>query len=941
MGTFIGIFSETAALPDKEWNALCCEYSALFEGTDGRFLPLWASAFFEEGVLLNKLTLEITLFFRKMGLGLSGRCHELPDHIGIECAFMYQLMILGVAASERESYPTETEQLDAQRAFLKEYLLPFGEAFCLALKSRTEHAYWKALADCFCEFLEEDAEYMQAALPTGPDIPTLLAVNDNFLAGLFTILEPKERVEKQELLVPVSGTNNCGGRCQLVAQVQDGVIPSLAAGRHQSTENNEAQLLCVRGLGYRKAYLSTLRLRYPMKRIGERGEGRFARISWDEALDEITWHTKNIKDRFGPASRYVNYATGVTGVLRGDQLARHLLALDGGYLGLYNTYSAACAEISTPYVFGTLLTGSTSDTLLNAKLIILWGHNPIETIFGPATRRDLMRAKKKGIKIISVDPRYSDSTVVYADEWIGIRPTTDSALVDAMAYVILTEKLHDQHFMDTYCLGFDREHMPQGLKEAENYVDYCLGRSDGTPKTPQWAEVITGVAIDVIIRLARELALSKPASLLPGLGYQRHGNGEQAVRSLAMLACLTGNVGVRGGNAAGQNYVHQHYQPVARLTSNPLGLSIPSFLWTDAVTRGSEMTVKDGIRGAEQLPSPIKMIFNLAGNTLINQHSDIRKTAKILKDTSLCQVIVCSDVFMTPSAKFADLLLPGTSLFETSNIYTPWRQGDYLLYNNGAIRPLYESRFEYDWLTEVADRLGLKTDFTKGHGRMEDWLRDIYNETRCIEKELPPYEEFTRSGGYQYKKRTSYVAFEEEIGDPAHHPFPTPSGKIEIFSPRLHDMHQPEDIPAIPKYVPSFEGPADEKRHQYPLQLIGWHIKTRCHSIHFGCNDPHDAAEDQVLWMNPHDALSRSISDGDEVEVWNDRGAIHLKSHVTDRIVGGVVAMPQGAWYRPDSNGVDQNGSLNVLTTLRPTPLAKGNPQHSNLVEVKPIRDAW
>jgi anaerobic dimethyl sulfoxide reductase subunit A len=329
------------------------------------------------------------------------------------------------------------------------------------------------------------------------------------------------------------------------------------------------------------------------------------------------------------------------------------------------------------------------------------------------------------------------------------------------------------------------------------------------------------------------------------------------------------------------------------------------------------------------------MIFNLAGNTLLNQHSDIGRTAEILKDTSLCRFIVCSDVFMTPSAKFADILLPGTSLFETKNILAPWDQGNYLLYNGGAVDPLFESRFEYDWLEELAGRLGLKTAFTGGRAQAADWLRDIYEETRGFEKELPPFGEFAQAGGYQYKNNASFVAFEEEVRDPHRHPFPTPSGKIEIFSSRLFDMKRPDDIPAIPKYVPSFEGPEDTNRVRYPLQLIAWHMKTRCHSIHFR-SDPLDARHEQVLWIHPDDAASRGIGDGDAVTVWNDRGRTHLLAHVTDRIVPGVVTMPQGAWYRPGPDCADLGGSINVLTTLHPTPLAKGNPQHSNLVEVAP-----
>jgi anaerobic dimethyl sulfoxide reductase subunit A len=916
---------------EDDWNALCSEYSALFEAADGRFLPLWESGLYEKAVLLNKSTLSVKRFYRQCGIKLNASSRQLEDHIGVECALMH-LLITADKPVERVM-KNGCSVSNAQVGFMKKHLSVFGTSFGGALKAWTVSSYWIALADYFALFIREDTDFLKSVCDGGAPLTALRTDCPALLEALFEHLPPGAGGEPAPVKLPVSGTNNCGGRCLLYATVQDGAVLRLDGGRQKPEVSPEAQFPCVRGGGYRQTYLNSARLRYPMRRVGMRGEGRFERLAWDEALDELARRIKDIKVRYGPASRYINYATGNAGVLRGDTLARHLLALDGGYLDFYNTYSSACAEIATPYVYGTDVTGSTSDTLTDAKLILLWGHNPVETVFGSATRGDLMRAKTKGARIVAVDPRYSASAQMYADRWIGLRPTTDGALIDAMAFVILSEGLQNQTFMDEYCLGFDAGHMPAGFDDAENYVDYCLGRTDGVPKTPRWAAAITGVPADVIAGLAREYALSKPAALLPGYGYQRHGNGEQAVRSLAMLACLTGNVGVRGGGAGGLGAVRQNRKPKDRIETNPLGLSIPSFLWTDAVARGAEMTFEDGIRGDDRLPSPIKMIFNLAGNTLLNQHSDIRATADILRNTALCEYIVCSDVFMTPSAKFADLLLPGTSLFETRNILKPWEQGNYLLYNDGLIPPLFEARFEYDWLSDLSERLGLKDAFTQGRATMSDRLRALYDETRETETELPPYDEFTRAGGYHYRNNKSFIAFENEIRDPANHPFPTPSGKIEIFSPRLFDIKKPDSIPAIPKYIPSFEGPADVNFARYPLQLIAWHMKTRCHSIHFSCS-PTEAEDEQVLWMHPADAQKRSIGSGDTVAVWNDRGKVLIKAFVTDKIVPGVLAMPQGAWYRPDPDGIDAGGCINTLTTLRPTPLAKGNPQHSNLVEV-------
>lgn len=921
--TVLPCFQQVLTYSEKEWADLMDEYSRLFEGTEnGCLLLLWESAFRDGGALLTETTWKVKDLYRQQGIGTAYSVHQPDDHIGLECAFMQWL-------SQSPNVMNYRMQLD----FLANHLLPFSRFFCRKLAEKTEHPFFQILATFFPHFLQMDYEHLQK-YPLHANAPTEKNACSLEMPRGLRKLFPKEYEAEPDRMVPVSGANNCGGRCLLYAHIRDGMVIRLATELRRLTANGEDISTCLRGKGYRSTFLSANRLRYPLLRVGERGEGQFARISWNEAIDFIADRTTEIRKKYGPASRYVNYATGINGIARGDSLARHLLALDGGYLGLYNSYSAACAEIATPYTYGTGMTGSTSDTLLDSKLIVLWGHNPMETVFGVSTRKDLLLAKKKGIKIVVVDPRYSDSAAALADQWIGIRPTTDSALIDAMAYVILTEGLHDQHFMDVYCLGFDRLHMPQGMEESENYIEYCMGYSDGVAKTPAWAEQITGITQDVIIRFAREFACSKPAALLPGFGYQRHGNGEQSVRSMTMRACLTGNVGVRGGNAAGVNLMQQHHVPTLDLAKNPVQISIPSFQWTEAVLRGTQLTEEDGVRGAQHLPAPIKMIFNLGGNTLVNQHSDIRRTIRILKDTSLCECIVCSDVFMTPSALFADLLLPGTSLFETCNITLPWHQGDYLLYNNAAISPLFESRFEYDWLSDVAQRMGIGRAFTGNHQILDAWLREAYEQCRKIETELPPFDDFAQRGGYQYQERTSIVAFEKQREDFEHHPFPTPSGKIEIASPRLSAMNRPDEIPAIPKYVPSFEGPADERRARFPMQLIGWHTKTRCHSIHFS-NDRFDAVEKQELWINPQDACTRSIQDGNLVLVWNDRACVRLQAHVTQRIVKGVVAMAQGTWYHAGQDGIEENGSINALTTSRPTPLAKGNPQHSNLVEVK------
>jgi anaerobic dimethyl sulfoxide reductase subunit A len=213
-------------------------------------------------------------------------------------------------------------------------------------------------------------------------------------------------------------------------------------------------------------------------------------------------------------------------------------------------------------------------------------------------------------------------------------------------------------------------------------------------------------------------------------------------------------------------------------------------------------------------------------------------------------------------------------------------------------------------------------------------LKESYNGILDNEPDMPDFETFRKNGIYRYKKKPHFIAFEENVRDSR--PFPTPSGKIEIFSPRLYKKNNPLEIPAIPKYVPSFEGPEDSRIEKYPFQLMGWHTKRRTHSTHD--NNLHmDRYDPHRVWINPKDAERVNIREGDWVNVSNDRGCIRIRAHVTDRIVGGVLAISQGGWYTPDEEGIDIRGCINTLSTARPTPLAKGNPQHSNLVTLSRI----
>lgn len=739
-------------------------------------------------------------------------------------------------------------------------------------------------------------------------------------------------------VVATCSTFDCGGKCDIRAHVKDGVVTRITT--RPDNELDEAMPImraCVRGRGYRKFVYDANRLKYPMKRVGKRGEGKFERISWDEATTMIAENITRLTEKYGAASRFLTVNTAVTGgIFSGDTMMKKLFNLTGGYLPYYHSVSLGNTVKVTPYTYGTARSGSSLDTLENTPLVILWGHNPNETIFGH-TNHYFQKMKSNGTKFIVVDPRYSDTAQSLADQWIPLLPTTDNALLDAMMYVIVSENLHDKPFIDKYVIGFDEEHMPEGVPENESLVAYLMGKKDGIHKTPEWAEKITKVPANTIRQLAREYAMTKPAALIQGWGPQRHICGERSARGSTLLAAITGNVGKRGAWAAGYGGIgNRQSMHGPDIGENPIKAKISIMNWMQAVDDASKVRPEDGLLGTDKLDTNIKMIFSLAGNYLVNQNPDVNAAAKLLADESKVEFIVSSDLYLSPSAKYADLVLPETSFMERWNIGDTWGTGSYFILSEKVIEPDFERRSDYEWITDVAEKMGVKEAFTENRNEKQ-WIEHLVgvNKARFPDRpDFPTFDELVKSRRYLFKDN-NFVAFEKNIQDIDNNPFPTPSGKIELFSKRLYDMENP-DIPALSHYVPAIEGPEDPLTDKYSLQMLTWKGKNRANSTQYS-NPFLQEVQRQELWINPIDAQKRNIKTGDMVRIFNNRGITQIPALVTRRIIPGVVGMQAGAWWNPDKDGVDHGGCPNVLTSTRMTPLAHGNSHLTVLVEVAKV----
>jgi anaerobic dimethyl sulfoxide reductase subunit A len=727
--------------------------------------------------------------------------------------------------------------------------------------------------------------------------------------------------EKHDNWVASGGCHDCGGKCPYKVRTED--------GRAVHIEPYEEFRPCVRAYAYLQRVYSPERLKTPLKRSGEKGTGQFESVSWEEALDVVAEKLLHTRSTYGASSILCVGSSGAPGRLHNAATVFRLLNMFGGYTGRWGSASAEGAYFAAHATYGTKPTAHTRDDFIFSKLVLLWGWNPAETVQGSDTTYHLVLAKENGTRFVALDPRFTNTAALLADQWVPIKPGTDTALALAMSYVIVRRSLQDQTFIDTHTTGF------------EAFKDYLLGAEDRTAKTPAWAESITGVSAAVIEDLAVQYATCKPAALIPGFGPGRTAHGEQFHRATAALAAITGNIGIHGGSPACCEIPAVGVTPGANIQSttlipigaNPVEAAVfskdsrpptpaqrskfrvnTSHLW-DAILYGKK----------KGFPADFKLLYVVCGNPL-NQYPNVNKGVRALKHIDF---MVVHEQFMTATAKFADIILPVNTHWERNDLMRPWLGGTYFFAAGQVIDSLPESKSDLEICSALAYRLVLEQYQEKSE---EEWLEQIVRSSPDTLEAISDDAAFTSGAIHRFKGAEKLVAFQKEIDHPERYRFATPSGKIEIFSQRLADLNDPE-IPPIPKFIAGWEGRQDPLADLYPLQLITIHFKTRAHSCFF--NVPWlKKLEPHRLWINDSDANQRDIKDGDILRVFNARGAVRIPAYVTQRIMPGVVAMGEGAWYNPNDQGLDLNACANVLTRDRPSP---GGALASNtcLVEVK------
>ncbi|MEG2616075.1 MAG: molybdopterin-dependent oxidoreductase, partial [Raoultibacter sp.] len=498
-------------------------------------------------------------------------------------------------------------------------------------------------------------------------------------------------------------------------------------------------------------------------------------------------------------------------------------------------------------------------------------------------------------------------------------------------------------FLHTYCVGYDEETLPASAQgQGKSYKDYIMGTGyDKVEKTPEWAAPITQIPADKIRDLATAIGASKALFVAQGWGSQRHSNGENTARAICMIPILTGMIGKPGTNTGMREAEPSGIISGIPKGKNPVTTAINCYQWLNAVDHGETMTAaKDGVRGVDKLTCGIKFLWNYAGNTISNQHSDINKVYDVLQDETKCEFIVVLDTVLTDSAKYADILLPDAMRAEqmhmAGNGYAEFYDG--IVVGQPAQAAPGEATKEYDIVSGIADKLGVKDTFTEGKTQ-EQWIEELYNQAAEKESDLPKWDEMVKQGHFK-RALKPVIGLKDFVDDPAGKPLETPSGKIEIYSESLAEAAakmelSPGDVVTpIPVFDPGFQG-YGSTTEEYPLYGSGFHYKSRTHSSFGGVTELNQACRQQI-WINTADAESRKIANGDLCAVKSPVGEITIEAKVTPRIIPGTVGIPQGAWHNANMTGdrVDKGGCINTLTTYHPSPLAKGNGVHSIIVQV-------
>lgn len=674
-----------------------------------------------------------------------------------------------------------------------------------------------------------------------------------------------------------------------------------------------------------------------------RGQDEFVPLPWSEALDRVAAELLRVKQAYGPAGVFGgSYGWSSAGRFHHaqSQVHRFLNTALGGYVRSVNNYSAGASMVILPHILGPFddvcwRNVTWEQIVAHTDVVIAFGGMALKNTrvaSGGVSRhveREAMRAAAaRGCRFVNVSPLRTDLPEEARPEWLPIMPGTDTALMLALMHVLVREGRHDREFLERYC---------EGWAEFEQYLG---GRSDGAPKSPEWAEAITRVPAEAIARLARSLA-GRRVLVVTSQSLQRAQHGEQPVWAAAVLASVLGQIGLPGGgfnNALGSLAHYGKRINAAPVATLPQGTNaVLDFI---PVARVADMLLHPGGSydyNGERRTYPHARLAYWAGGNPFHHHQDLNRLRKAI---SRLDTFVVHESAWTASARHADIVLPCTMTLERDDIGGA-RTDPLMIAMHRVADPYAQARDDFEIFSELAQRMGAHDAFTEGRTSGE-WLRRLYETTRAALDaqglDAPDFDTFWERGEISLPRLADdgglLRAFRE---DPTAHPLPTPSGRIQITSPRIAGFGY-ADCPGHPAWLPADDAPTA----QHPLALVANQPATRLHSqLDFG---GHSAAAKrqgrEVCSMQPADAAARGIGDGDIVRLFNDRGACLASVRVDDGVMPGVVQLPTGAWWDPQVDGHGRplcaHGNPNVLTRDRGTSsLAQGCTGQLTVVQVE------
>ncbi|HTS22167.1 MAG TPA: molybdopterin oxidoreductase family protein [Casimicrobiaceae bacterium] len=675
--------------------------------------------------------------------------------------------------------------------------------------------------------------------------------------------------------------HDCPDTCALLVTVENGRAVDIAgAPDHPTTRGT----LCTKVARYLERTYAGDRVLHPLRRTGPKGSGRFARIGWDEALDTIAKRFASIAaSSDGPQAILPYSYAGTMGLVQSSSMDRRFFHRLGASL-LDRTICATAGKEGYAATVGASI-GTDVEQFDNAKLILVWGSNPIVSNLHLWSR--VQEAKRRGALLIAIDP-YRSLSAEKCHRHIAPLPGTDAALALGMMHVLIAEELLDRDYVARYTLGFD------ALK----------ARVGEYP--PERVARITGLATEEIVRLARDYGTIRPAAIRLNYGLQRHAGGGMAVRT---IACLPALVGAWRDPAGGVLLSSSGTYPVDRAA-----LERPDLIWNSPRTINMS-AIGDALTEARD--PPVRAIYVYNSNPVAVAPESAKVVAGFSREDLFC---VVHDVFQTDTADYADIVLPATTQLEHVDVHSSYGHL-YVLANNPAIAPVGEAKPNSEVFRELARRMGfddaclLESDediarraFLAGHPRARglDW------------------EKLKADGWQRLDVPTTFAPF-------AHGNFPTPSGKCEFYSETLAR----QGIDPLPCYTAPRESAASNPAlaARYPLALISPPARHALNSTF--ANLPLFLEHERTPWleMHPGDAKARGIATGDRVRVCNDRGELALTARVSDRARPGVV-VALSIWWRklsPDGN------NANALTGQGLTDLGRAATFYDCLVEVERV----